>query len=325
MTLLGYQASHEQFAPSHLLACVRLAERAGFTAAMCSDHFHPWSSRQGQSGFSWTWLGAAMEATTLPFGTVNAPGQRYHPALIAQAAATLAELYPERFWIAVGSGEALNEHVTGEPWPEKRERNARLEECVAIMRALWAGETVTHQGRVRVADARLYTRPLVAPRIIAAALSPETAEWAGRWADGLITVNKERAELRRMIDAFHRGGGEGKGLILQAKVSYARTDAEARRAAHDQWRECVLEPELLANLPTPSDFERAAAAVTVDDVAAKVHCSSDLGRHAAWLRDFVEMGFEEVHVHNVNREQERFIEAFGERVIGEVVEAEVSR
>jgi coenzyme F420-dependent glucose-6-phosphate dehydrogenase len=171
MVLFSYHASHEQFAPSALVHYARLAEQAGFTAISSSDHFQPWSSQQGESGFAWAWLGAAMQATALPFSVVCAPGQRYHPVLIAQAAATLAEMFPGRFRLALGSGEALNERVIGDAWPPKAERNARLVECVQVIRALWAGETVTHDGRVRVETARLYTRPAVPPAILGAAIT----------------------------------------------------------------------------------------------------------------------------------------------------------
>ena len=145
MTKFGYHASHEQFKPSALLEYVKAAEKAGFTAALSSDHFHPWSVNQAESGYAWSWLGAAMEATNLPFGVVCAPGQRYHPAIIAQAAATLAQMFRDRFWVALGSGQALNEQITGERWLAKAERNQRLQECVDIIRALWAGETVPLQ------------------------------------------------------------------------------------------------------------------------------------------------------------------------------------
>src|SRR5687767_1767100 len=150
MTVYGLHASHEQIHPSRLLAAVRRAEAAGFRAAMSSDHFSPWSERQGQSGFAWSWLGAALQATGLPFGVVNAPGQRYHPAIIAQAIGTLAAMYPGRFWAALGSGEASNEHITGGGWPSKPLREARLRECVDIIRALLAGEEVSHRGHVVV-------------------------------------------------------------------------------------------------------------------------------------------------------------------------------
>ena len=182
MANVGFHASHEQFPPSEMLECVRAAEHAGFQAAMCSDHFAPWSLRQGQSGFAWSWLGAALQATSLSFGVVNAPGVRYHPAIIAQAAATLAEMFPGRFWVALGSGQAINEHITGTDWPPKAERNARLQECVEVIRALWAGETVTHHGRIQVEGAKLWTRPQRPPLIVGPALSEETAEFVGGWA-----------------------------------------------------------------------------------------------------------------------------------------------
>src|SRR5215218_4525612 len=172
MPVVGLHCSHEQIPPSRLLRYLREAESAGFRAAMSSDHFSPWSERQGESGFAWSWLGAALEATTLPFGVVNAPGQRYHPAIIAQAVATLGELYPGRFWVALGSGEASNEHITADPWPSKDRRNARLRECVDIMRALLAGQEVSHHGLVRVDRARLWTLPADPPPLLAAAVTP---------------------------------------------------------------------------------------------------------------------------------------------------------
>lgn len=159
MTLIGYHASHEQFPPSELLRLVSDAEQAGFGCAKSSDHFHPWSERQGQSGFAWSWLGAAMQATNFDFGIISAPGYRYHPAVLAQAAATIGEMFPGRLWLSLGTGEAINEAITGEYWPEKAERNARLRECVDIFRALFDGETVTHRGRVTVVEAKLYSRP----------------------------------------------------------------------------------------------------------------------------------------------------------------------
>ncbi len=165
--MIGYQASHEQFKPSELLDYAAQAKQAGFSSIHCSDHFHPWSSRQGNSGFAFSWLGASLQRTNLPHGSVCAPGQRYHPAIVAQAIATLGEMFPDRFWIALGSGEALNERITGEKWPSKNDRNARLLECVEIMRRLLAGETVTHEGRVTVEEARLYTIPKKSPPLFA--------------------------------------------------------------------------------------------------------------------------------------------------------------
>ena len=321
MTRYGYHCSHEQHAPGRLLDYVRAAEAAGFEAAMCSDHFHPWTEAQGQSGFAWAWLGAALQATSLSFGTVNAPGWRYHPAIIAQAAATLAEMFPERFWFAVGSGEAMNEAITGLPWPEKAERAARLRESVEIMRALWAGETVTHRGRIIVQEAKLYSRPASAPLLFGAALSEETAEDVGGWADGLITVGAEPDALRGIIEAFHRGGGDGKPVRVQHALCWARTEPEAKREAHEQWRQSALGGPVLAVLRTPAEFEAASRFVTPDDVAKAVRVSADLSRHIRWLEAYAELGVDTVYCFHVGRDQEAFIEAFGERVLPEIAAA----
>lgn len=315
MAVIGYHASHEQFSPGELLQLLQQAQRAGFTAGMCSDHFHPWSEEQGHSGFAWTWLGAAMQATDLSLGVVNAPGCRYHPALIAQAGATLAQMYPGRFWLAVGSGELLNEGITGKPWPPKPERNARLLEAVTIIRALWAGEEVSHNGLIKIDRARLYTLPPVVPAIYAAALSPETARWAGAWADGLITVSAPREAQQRIIDAFQEGGGEGKPMVLQVKVSYSVNDEQALRGAHQQWRTNVLPGQLPHTLQTPDDFAAAASLVRPEDLFDQVRIGSDLGWHAAQLQADLDQGFDRLYLHNVNRDQRQFIEAFGKAVL----------
>jgi probable non-F420 flavinoid oxidoreductase len=315
--VIGYHASHEQLPPSELLGCVVAAEAAGFQAAMCSDHFAPWSSRQGHSGFAWSWLGAALQATRLDFGVVNAPGQRYHPAIVAQAAATLSEMFPGRFWLALGSGEASNEHITGGRWPPKAERRARLGEAVAVIRALLAGETVTHHGLVDVDQARLWTRPERPPELIGAAVSPDTAAWVGGWADGLVTLNQPRERLRAVIDAFRAGGGDGKPLYLQVHLSWAADEDEAMAVAHDQWSTNVFDPVLAMDLTLPEQFEAAARFVTPDDVRSTVLVSADLGRHTAWLAEYVELGFDRIYLHEVGQaaHQQPFIDAFGSKVI----------
>ena len=316
-TTLGFHCSHEQHSPARLLKIARLAAEAGFTAAMCSDHFHPWSDRQGHSGATWSWLGAALEATPLSFGTVCAPGQRYHPAIVAQSAATLASMYPDRLWLAVGSGEALNECITGEGWPAKPVRHARLAEAADLMRALWAGETVTTRGAVTSVNARLYDRPERPPLLAGAALTADTARWLGGWADALITAAGPRDSMRAVVDAFREGGGESKPVFLQVAVSFAPTDGEAAAAAYDQWRFCALTTEQLADLSTPAEFDAATANVTVPDVVSKVRVSADIERHAAWLHEDAEMGFERIYLHNVAREyQEHFIDACAARLPG---------
>lgn len=315
MAKFGYHCSHEQFKPSDLLKYVQAAAQAGFTAAMSSDHFYPWSDRQGQSGYAWSWLGAAMQATHLPFGVVCAPGQRYHPAIIAQAAATLAEMFPERFWVALGSGQALNEKITGEPWPAKAERNQRLHECVEIIRALWAGETVTHYGLVTVEEAKLYTRPEIPPQIIGAAITPKTAEWVGGWADGLITVSHPYEKLKEVVEAFRQGGGEGKPMYLKVQLSYAQDEEQALQGAYDQWRTNIFESPVLAEFRNPQQFDAAAEFVKPEDMHEAVRISAEPEQHIEWLQKYVDMGFSTLILHNVNREQQRFIEVFGEKVL----------
>ena len=322
MVKIAYHASHEQFKPSALLKYVQMAELAGFTAGSSSDHFHPWSDRQGESGFSWAWLGAAMQATSLPFGVICAPGQRYHPAIVAQAAATLAEMFPNRFWVSLGSGEALNERITGEHWPPKAERNARLKECVDIIRALWAGETVTHYGRVRVEEAKLYTRPEIPLRVIGAAVTTQTAEWLGSWADGLYTISRPPEELKKVVEAFYRGGGEGKPMYLKVQLSYARNEAEARLGAYEQWRTNIFRSVALAELWTPKQFDAAAQFVRPEDMDSAVRISADPQQHIEWLQKDIELGFSELVLHNVNLEQEQFIEVFGEKVLPAIATAD---
>lgn len=315
MAEIGYQASHEQFKPSELIKLVQMAEQAGFKAINSSDHFHPWSESQGQSGFSFAWLGAAMQVTSVPYGIVCSPGQRYHPAIVAQAGATLAEMFPDRFWMALGSGEFLNEHITGEKWPAKPERNARLLECVQIMRRLFNGETVTHHGLVNVEEAKLYTRPVNAPLLFCAAVSKETAAWAGNWADGLVTVHKPYEELKEVVDAFRNNGGEGKPMYLKVQLSYARNEEDALLGAHEQWKANVFQGTVLGDMPTVAHFDAAAEFVKPEDLKNMVRISSNLQQHINWIKQDISLGFEKIILHNVNRDQQTFIKDFGENVL----------
>lgn len=313
--MIGFHCSHEQHSPSALLRYATLAAQAGFAHAMCSDHFAPWSARQGHSGNAWSWLGAALQATPMTFGTVCAPGQRYHPAIVAQAAATLAEMYPDRLWLALGSGEALNEAITGQPWPAKRDRNARLRESAELMRALWAGETVDMRGHVTARNTRLWVKPPRPPLLLGAAISAETARFVGEWADALITVAGPRDEMRKVVDAFRETGG-AKPMFLQVTVSFARNDRESLEAAMDQWRQGVVGPQKLADLTSPEEFDRESADARADDVAEKVRISADVERHLGWLQSDIEMGFSRLYVHNVARNHlDRFIDAWAQRVL----------
>lgn len=315
-TFVGFHASHEQFAPSRLVRLCVDAEAAGFAGAMCSDHFLPWSDRQGESGFAWAWLGSAMQATSFSHGSVCAPVHRYHPAIVAQAFATLAEMHPGRVWVAFGSGEHLNERIVGGDWPTKKRRNERLKEAVEIIRELWRGETVDLEGRYfRVVEAKLHTLPDEPPLLLGAAITSRTAAWMAPWVDGLITVSQPDARHGAVLEAFRAAGGEGKPAYLQAKHSFADTEAAAIEGAYEQWRTNVLGSEVVGNLATVEEFEEAAKLVRPEDVARAVRVSSDPDSHAAWLAADLELGFDRVYVHNVNREQERFIEVFGEHVL----------
>lgn len=315
MTRFGFHASHEQIPPGQLLRDVHSAEQTGFTAAMCSDHFAPWSAAQGESGFAWSWLGAALATTQVPFGVVTAPGQRYHPAVHAQAIATLAAMFPGRFWAALGSGQAMNEHVTGERWLPKKDREARLLECVEVIRALLTGEEVTHRGLVTVDRARIWSLPEIQPMLLGAAVTPATAAWVGGWADGLISVNQPIEVLRDVVDSFRAGGGEGKTARLQVHISWAPTDDEAHAIAHEQWAPALLGSPVAWELALPEEFEQIAAYVRPDDVHPGVLASADPSQHVAWLGEFADLGFDEIYVHHVGQHQQGFLDVYGSTVL----------
>lgn len=311
---IGFHASHEQVAPGTLLADVRRAEDAGFRMAMCSDHFAPWSVRQGHSGYTWAWLGAALATTDLTVGTVTAPGQRYHPAIHAQRIATLGQMFPGRFWAALGSGEAMNEHLTGDAWPVKETRVRRLEECVSVIRRLLAGEEVTHDGLVRVDRARIWDRPDPMPLLVGPAVSVASAARVAAWADGLVTLNQPIDHLRRLLAAYRDAGGTGRAS-LQVHLSWAPTEDEAEAIAHDQWRTNVFPEPLCWDTATPEAFDAAAEHVPAAVVREHVRVSADLGRHRGWIEEYAELGFDDVYLHFVGQEQAPFIDAFGRDVL----------
>jgi coenzyme F420-dependent glucose-6-phosphate dehydrogenase len=315
---IGFHASHEQFAPSELLKYTIAAEQAGFDCAMSSDHFKPWSRSQGHSGYSWSWLGAALARTKFPIGLIAAAGYRYHPAIVAQAAATLTEMFPDRFWLALGSGERVNEDIMGLPWPSKPERNDKMKECADIVRALLEGERVTHRGSVTVVDAQLYSRPKLPPPLLGAAVTEATAEFVGGWSDGLLTVASKPEQLKKVIAAFRRGGGEGKPLHLQVALNWAPTEAAALKGAYDHWRFVTLGGDIGWELRSPEDYETATRFVRPEDMRDSVLISADLSRHAAWLQQYAELGFDYVYLHQVDLNQQGFIEAFAKQVLPEL-------
>ncbi len=315
---LGYHASHEQFSPRELLHYAQLAEAAGFNGVMSSEHIAPWSVRQGNSGFTWAWLGAAMQATQhVNFGALAIPGGwRYHPVVAAHAFATLAQMSPKRLpWIAAGSGEAMNEHVVGQKWPSKAERNERLREAVDIMRALWRGETVDKAaGPLKTHQAKLWSLPGTPPAIYAAALSVETASWAGEWADGLITVVQPVPELQKRLDGFCRNGGAGKPIILQMQLSWAETKDQARANAHDQWRHIAIDVDR-DDVTTPEKFDAACQQVRPEQMDEKIFVSADATEIIAYVEKYASLGFDEIYLHNAGRNQPQFIEFFHQHIL----------
>ncbi|MHA6510625.1 TIGR03885 family FMN-dependent LLM class oxidoreductase [Tessaracoccus sp. Y1736] len=317
MTRIGFHASHEQISPCQLLLDVQQAERVGFDMAMCSDHYKPWSERQGHSGYTWSWLGAALATTGLEFGCVCAPGQRYHPAVVAQKIGTLAQMFPGRFWTALASGEAMNESITGDRWPAKDERVARLEECVDVIRRLLDGEEVSHSGLITVDRAKVWDRPEEPPSLLVPAVSAASAARAAAWADGLITVNQDVEVLREVIAAYRGAGGRGP-VALQLHLSWAPTMEEAERIAFDQWRSNVLGEPLAWDIATVEGFDAASEHVTLESVRDVVRISPDLDQHVAWIREYADLGFDDIYLHYVGQDQSDYLDVFGAHVLPKV-------
>lgn len=315
MVELGYQLSSEEHPAPDLVGYARRAEDTGFSYAVISDHFHPWIHRQGQAPFVWTVLGAIAQATKrLRLGTaVTAPIRRTLPHLVAQAAATVATLLPGRFFLGVGTGENLNEHITGEWWPPSEVRREMLEEAVDVIRELWAGGTVEHFGRHYTVDnARLYSRASEPPPILIAAGGKTGAELAGRIGDGLIAV----APSEQLVEAFDGAGGKGKPCCAQVDVCVAKDEAEARRIAHAQWTApAAIPPRLLPKLRVPEDFQAVAELISEEQVCERVVCSADPDAHLAKIKEFVDAGFDHVHIHQVGGDQETFFRLYENEVL----------
>jgi G6PDH family F420-dependent oxidoreductase len=307
---IGYALSSEEHPPLDLVRHARLAEEAGFTFGLISDHFHPWISRQGNSPFVWGVLGAIAGATEkMRFGTgVTCPTIRIHPAIIAHAAATAAELMPGRFFLGVGTGENLNEHVLGQGWPEWDVRAAMLEEAVEVIRELWKGDIVSHYGEhYSVENARLYTVPRTPPEIYVAGSGERAAEMAGRIGDGFIGT-APKAEL---IDAFKRGGGRGP-RYAQVTLCWAKTEKAARATALEWWPTAAIPGESTQELPNPAHFEQLAEIVTEEMVAKEIPCGPDPEPIIASIREYADAGYDHVYLHQVGPDQEGFLE-FAER------------
>jgi coenzyme F420-dependent glucose-6-phosphate dehydrogenase len=305
MPSVGYTLSSEEHGPLDLVRYARQAEEAGFEYALVSDHFHPWIDRQGHSPFVWSVVGGIAGATReLRLGTgVTCPNIRIHPAVIAQAAATSAAMLPGRFFLGVGTGENLNEHVLGDRWPEAAVRLEMLEEAIDVIRLLWQGGYQSHHGRYyTVEEARIYTLPDEPPPIYVAASKPTAAELAGRAGDGLVST----APYAEVVAAFDGAGGEGKPKLGQVTVCWAESEEEGKRTAYEWWPNAAVRGDLSQELALPRHFEDAAQMLAEDDVAEKVVCGPDPDRYFEQVEGYADAGFDHVYLHQVGPDQEGF-------------------
>lgn len=312
----GYFLSCEEYTPRELIEQARLAEEAGFEGLWISDHFHPWNDEQGQSPFVWSVIGAISAVCDLPVTTaVTCPTTRIHPVIIAQAAATAAVMTGGRFTLGIGTGENLNEHVLGDRWPHATLRLEMLEESVDIIRRLWSGEVVSHEGpHYDVDTARIYTLPEQPPAIYMSAFGPKALEVAARIGDGYITTMPDR----EMVEEFHRLAGGDKPTQGGTKACYAPTREEAVEQAHRLWSTSGIPGELTQELPSPKHFEQAGQLVTKEMTAKSVPCGPDPRAHIDNLRSFVDAGLDEVYVANMGPHYADMIRMYADEVLPEL-------
>ena len=313
MASFGFFLSCEEFTPQQLVEQARLAEQAGFTSLAISDHFHPWNDEQGSSPFVWSVIGAISQATSLPVTTlVTCPTVRLHPAVTAQAAATSSVLTGGGFALGVGTGEALNEHILGDRWPEYQVRAEMLEEAVEVMRALFTGERTSHHGRhYTVEDARLYTAPDRPLPIHVSGFGPRSAELAGRIGDGFITMQPDRD----LVGAFRDAGGTGKPVLGGLKVCWNPDRDWAVKTVHRLWPNELLPGELAQVLPTPRHFEQASQLVTEQQVADAIVCGDAVDQHVTAVREYVDAGFDQVFVNQIGPEYHGFFDFYRDQVL----------
>lgn len=312
MTTFGCFLSSEEHGPRALIEQAQMAEQAGLDTVTISDHFHPWLDTQGQSPFVWAVIGGIAATTSLTVTTaVTCPTMRIHPAVLAQAAATASSLLGGRFRFGVGTGERLNEHVLGQHWPPVAVRREMLEEAVAVMRALWEGDVVTHAGRhYTVENARIYTEPAGDIPIFVSAFGEEAADLAARIGHGLITTAPDADVLRVWAD--HGGRGT---KVATVKVCWDPDEETAKRTAHRLWASSGIPGEASQELAMPRHFEQAAELVTVDGLAEKFPCGPDPERHAEAIRRYVDAGFDEIHVGQIGGDHAGFLKFLTDEVL----------
>lgn len=319
---VGYAAMLEQFHPTDVVRFSAHAERAGFTGVMAADHFQPWVPQQGQAAFVWNVLAALGERTTGDIGPgVTCPSFRFHPAVVAQASATLAAMYPGRHWLGLGSGEAVNEHVVGGYWPEPPARLARMWEAIEIIQKLFSGKDVKHKGEhFTLETARLWTMPSAPPPIYVATAGPITAKRAGRTVDGIITPGaptEKIADLFAKFDEGAREAGRDRGAqkkIIQLHLSWAPTYEEALANAVTEWPNGGMKfPK--QDIRSPHDFEQIAKLVRPEDFDGRMLISEQPDAHRAEIQKFLDLGIDAIYLHSVGRNQEEWIDVFGRDVL----------
>jgi G6PDH family F420-dependent oxidoreductase len=308
MIKLGYKLMSEEHGPADLVRNAARAEQAGFDFAAISDHFSPWIEEQGHAPLAWSVLGAIANATSRIglMTAVTCPIMRYHPAIVAQGAATLGVLSGHRFTLGLGAGERLNEHVIGEGWPGRGERHERLSEAADIIQGLLAGELTNYRGNHFDLDhARLYDRPETKPDVVIAAGGPEAARLAGRKGDGLIAT-EARPDL---IEAFVTAGGSGP-RYAEVAMCYAAHEEEAQQTAHHYFRWTVTGWPVLAELPDTEGFAAATEHVTPENVAQMVTCGPSVERHLEAIDRFIQAGYDHIILVQIGPDQDAFFDFF---------------
>ena len=314
MVEIGYALSCEEHAPNDLVKYAWRAEESGFSFALISDHYHPWIDRQGNAPFVWSVIGGIAQVTkNLILGTgVTCPTIRIHPAIIAQAAATAGAMMPGRFFLGVGTGENLNEHILGDKWPPADIRQDMLEEAVEIIRLLWEGKSTNYWGNYyTVENARIYTLPEQLPPIMVAASGTKAAELAGKIGDGFIST----APDSELIETFKANGGGDKPRYGQLSVCWARSEAEAIQTTFEWWPNVAVKGEVWVELPTPAHFEQAAQMVREEDVVKVVICGPDPERHISAIKKFTDAGYDHVYIHQIGPDQEGFFRFYEQEIL----------
>jgi coenzyme F420-dependent glucose-6-phosphate dehydrogenase len=303
---LGYALSSEEHSPADLVRHARAAEEAGFGFGLISDHIHPWVDAQGHSAFVWSVLGGIAQATDkFRIGTgVTCPLMRIHPAIVAHAAATTACLMPGRFFLGVGTGENLNEHVLGAKWPAPDERLEMLEEAVEVMRLVWQGDYQTHRGKhYTVENLRIFDLPDDPIEVAVAAMQPQAAQLAGRIGDSLVNV----APKQEIVDKFEESGGKGKPKYGQITVCYAESKDEAKKTAFEVWPNALVEGSASQELPLPSDFEQLTEDRDADELADTLTLGPDVDEYVEQVKEYEQAGYTHIYFHQVGPDQDAFL------------------